>query len=144
MLSCANRHQVLPLRFYFSSEQEESLKMRLGGSTVKCGIDCRIFALTGSKIMLWSDAETSILRHRAQEQLDYCLTGQTWPTKQIGLQWTLTYLNSFCANTQIIWTACFNHYVIKNCIILLYATILCHVCYTCIASSNYFVHEAAC
>ena len=49
------------------------------------------------------------------------------------------------ANTQIIRTACFNRYVIKNCInffvVLPYMAIFCHM--YCTASSNYFVHEAA-
>ena len=58
------------------------------------------------------------------------------------MQWTLAYPTSFYANTRIIQTACFNHYVMKNCIILLYTTIYGHICHVCIASSNYFVHEA--
>ena len=47
--------------------------------------------------------------------------------EELKIQWTLTYPTSFYANTRIIQTACFNHYVIKNCIVLLHATIYGHI-----------------
>ena len=36
-----------------------------------------------------------------------------------SVQWTLAYPNSFYATTWIIRTACFNHYIIKNCFVVL-------------------------